>query len=135
MKRAEMATYGTLDIKWIRGTTTPFIVGATIDNVPIVLDDIRLSVWNKGGKQLAFRLTLADNEGTGPGTVHEETPGVFVFEPTAAQTRSLTQTPDDGTPGKNRYEVETRLGAREDVRLMGAIQGIGGINDDEEEIS
>lgn len=129
-----MATYGILDIEWIRGTTTPFIIGATVDGVPIELDDIRLSVYKAGGKQLAFRLTLADNPGTEPGTVHESAPGVFTFQPTAAQTRALTATGADGV-AKNRYEVETRLENNEDVRLIGAITAIGGINDDEEEIS
>ena len=130
-----MASYGTYDFKWVRGTTTPLIVQMVEDNVPISLDDIRLSVYNKGGKELAFRLTLVDTPGNGPGTVHESTPGVFVFQPTAAQTRLLTQTPDDGTVGKNRYEVETRLVDNEDVRLIGVIAGIGGINDDEQEPS
>lgn len=130
-----MASYGTYDFKWVRGTTTPLIVQMVEDGVPIELDDIRLSVYHKNGKELAFRLTLVDTPGTGPGTVHESTPGVFVFQPTPAQTRLLTQTPDDGTTGKNRYEVETRLEDNEDVRLIGVIAGIGGINDDEEEPS
>jgi hypothetical protein len=129
-----MATYATYDFSWIRGTTTPLIVGMKIDNVPIELDDIRLSVFHKNGKSLAFRITLVDNEGTDPGSVHESTPGVFTFTPTAAQTRLLDES-KDGAAAKNRYEIETRLGMAEDVRMIGKITGIGGINDDEEEVS
>jgi hypothetical protein len=120
---------------WVRGTTAPFVVQMVFDNVPIELDDIRLTVFNNNGKDLAFRLTLEDNEGTGePGSVEETDPGVFTFTPTAEQTRSLTKTAS-GLPGKNTYEVEVRNGAHENVYLMGVIQGIGGINDDEEEPS
>jgi hypothetical protein len=131
-----MASLAIFDFMWVRGTTDAFMVGMHENGVPIPLEDIRLSVWNKGGKQLAFRLTLEDNEGTEPGTVHEESPGVFVFTPEAEQTRLLTETPNDGSVGKNRYEVEIRLGLEEHVYLMGTIAGIGGINDDiPEEVS
>jgi hypothetical protein len=126
-------TPGILDFNWVRGTTTPLIVGMVIDSVPVPYDDVRLSVYN--GSTLAFRLTLEDHEGTGPGTVEITAPGVFKFTPTAAQTRSLKQSKTDGSPGKSSYEVEIRNGELEDVYLMGVISGIGGLNDDEEDAS
>lgn len=131
-----MTDFATYDFTWIRGTTTPFIVQMATGTppVPIALDDIRLSVYKDNGKNLAFRLTLVDNPGTLPGQVYEATPGVFVFTPTAAQTRLLTKTAE-GAVGKNRYEVEVRLDEQEDVYLLGTIAAIGGINDDEDEVS
>lgn len=123
-------SYGTFDFNWVRGTTTPLQLSFKIDNVAIPYDDIRLSVWNGGGKTFAFRLSLVDDPGVGPGKVEEISAGVLSFRPTAAQTRLLTKT-EEGDPGKNRYEVEVRNGVNEDVHLMGVIAGIGGINDDE----
>jgi hypothetical protein len=123
-------SYDTYDFNWVRGTTTPFKVSFKIDNVAIPHDDVRMSVYNAGGKTLAFRLSLVDNPGIIPGTVNEEQPGLFSFRPTAAQTRLLTKTAE-GDPGKNSYEIEIRNGANEDVYLLGVIAGIGGINDDE----
>jgi hypothetical protein len=127
-----MAEYGVFDFEWIRGTTSPFMVEMVTGDppAPIPLEDIRLSVYNANGKDLAFRITLVDNPGTLPGQVYEASPGIFVFTPTAAQTRLLTKT-ERGQPGKNRYEVEVRVDEAEDVYLLGVIAGIGGINDDE----
>lgn len=125
-------TPGIYDFVWVRGTTAPIIVANKIDGVPIPYSDMRLSVYKGKGKKLAFRLTLLENEGTGPGTVEIVSPGTFKFTPTAEQTRSLDETPNDGTPGKNSYEVETRNGEDEEVYLLGTIAAIGGLNDDEE---
>jgi hypothetical protein len=90
---------------------------------------VRLSVFK--GKVLAFRLSLVDNPGANPGQVLETSPGVVQFYPTAAQTRSMIETPNDGTVGKNKYEVELRNGTDEQIYLLGTIAAIGGINDDE----
>jgi hypothetical protein len=99
------------DFVWVRGSTTPLRLSFKIDGVAIPHDDIRLNVSKANGKVPAFRLSLAQNPGIGPGKVNEVFPGVFDFMPTAAQTRSLTETPNDGTAGKNKYEVEIRNGA------------------------
>jgi hypothetical protein len=127
-------TPGEYDFQWVRGTTSPLVVALKTNNVPIPYDDIRLSVYKK--KELAFRITLAENEDAAgpqsPGTVRVISPGTFAFMPTAEQTRSLFQTPNDGSPGKNSYEIEVRVGEAEDVYLLGVIAAIGGINDDEE---
>ena len=122
-----MANLGIYDFMWVRGTTLPLIVSMQLSGSPIPYDDIRLSVFK--GKNLAFRLTLEDNEGTGPGTVEITGPGIFKFTPTADQTRSLAQTPNDGSIGKNSYEVEIRDGVLEAVYLLGTIAAIGGLND------
>jgi hypothetical protein len=125
-----MAEVGTYDFMWVRGTTAPFVVQMVINSVPIALDDIRLTVFKSGGKTLAFRISLAANNVAGPGGVQETAPGIFTFTPTAAQTRSLTETAR-GAPGKNTYEVEVRNGTSENVYLLGVISAVGGINDDE----
>lgn len=130
-----MAELGIYDFLWVRGTTAPLIVSFMIDNVALPFDDVRLSVYKNKGKDLAFRLTLADNAGAGPGTVTIDSPGVVRFTPTAAQTRGLDETANDGSEGKNRYEVELRNGDDEEVYLMGKIAAVGGINDDEDEVS
>ena len=122
-------TPGILDFNWVRGTTSPLVVGLHQDSVPLPYDDIRLSVYN--GSTLVFRITLESNEGEGPGTVQITSPGWFKFTPTPEQTRALKQVKIDAG-GKNNYEVELRNGTSELVYLMGTIAGIGGINDDEE---
>lgn len=126
-----MSDLGIYDFEWVRGTTMPFIVSLKINGDPIPLDDVRLSVYN--GTALAFRLTLADDVGTGPGSV-SAVAGVYTFTPTAAQTRLLKQG-KPGQIGKSKYEVEVRDGEDEIVYMMGTINGIGGINDDEDEVS
>lgn len=127
-----MAELGTYNFLWVRGTTAPLIVSFKIDDVPLPFDDVRLSVYKGKGKTLAFRLSLVDDGGVGPGTVQIDSPGVIRFTPTAAQTRGLDETANDGSEGKNRYEVELRNGLDEEVYLMGVIAAVGGINDDEE---
>lgn len=126
-----MAELGTYNFVWVRGSTAPLMLSFKIDNVAIPFDDARLSVYKNKGKTLAFRLTLAANAGSSPGHVQIVSPGVVKFIPTAAQTRMLDQTPNDGTEGKNRYEVELRNGLDEQIYIMGTIAAVGGINDDE----
>jgi len=136
--------YGVCDIIWIRGTTAPFIMTYTQNDVPLVFDDARLRVFAKtaveGVDLPLFELTLSDNPGTGPGTVTKDVvTGKLTFTPTEAMTRSLVRsrtardgTVPDKTKGKNRYEVELRNGPDARVYLMGTIFAVGGLNDDEE---
>lgn len=132
-----MSNYGLCDFVWIRGSTTPLIMTYTQNGVPLVFDDARLSVYDKAGSTLLFRLSLADNPGTGPGTVTKDlVTGKLTFQPTEHQTRSMIQSnlkngTIDASKGKNRYEVELRDGANADIYLMGTIAAIGGLNDDE----
>lgn len=121
----------TYDFTWVRGSTTPLRLTFMVAGVAIPYDDIRLSVFK--GKVLAFRQSLLiDGASSGlPGTVKENATGDVSFIPTAAQTRSLTQTANDGSIGKNSYEVEVRNGADEEIYLLGTIAAIGGLNDDE----
>lgn len=130
--------FGVCDFIWIRGTTSPLILTYTQNGVPLEFDDARLSVYDKTGI-LIFRLTLADNPGTGPGTVTKDlVTGKITFHPSELMTRSLIQSKpkSDGTydksKGKNKYEVELRNGPDANVYLMGTICAIGGLNDDEE---
>lgn len=124
-----MADLGTYDFEWVRGTTEPLVVSLKINNIPIEADDVRLSVYKNNSKDLAFRLSSLDNAGTGPGKVNVDT-GVYTFQPTEAQTRSLTAT-KRGDVGKNGYELAVRNGLDERVYMLGTIAGIGGLNDDE----
>jgi hypothetical protein len=127
-----MADLGTYDFTWVRGTTSPLTMSFKINDVAIPYDDVRLSVY--AGAVLAFKLTLVDNPGSGPGKVSEvggSGSGVITFQPTAAQTRGLLLTKVPGSGGKNTYEVEIRDGSNEDVFIMGTIEAIGGLNDDE----
>ena len=117
------------DIEWTRGTTPKMVVRFTRNGVAIPFDDARMSVSD--GKKILFRLTIENNAGithTNPET------GEIKIEPTAEQTRLLVPTRADGIP-RNRYEIELRNGADEQVYLMGSIDGIGGDNDDEVEPS
>lgn len=132
-----MANYGICNFTWIRGTTTPLIMTYTQNDVPLVFDDARLSVYDKASPtpNLLFRLTLADNPGTGPGTVSKDiVTGKLTFHPTEEQTRAMipSKVGTAAEKGKNKYEVELRNGAEADVYLLGTIAAIGGLNDDEE---
>jgi hypothetical protein len=125
--------YGLYDFAWIRGTTTPLLVGFNLNGSPMPFDDARLSVYDRAGETLLFRLSLSNNPGFGPGTASIDGAGVITFHPTAQQTRDLIAS-RIGTPpgnGRNRYEIEIRQGAEESVFIMGNIAAIGGINDDE----
>lgn len=128
--------FGVYDFRWVRGTTEPLIVGYTQNGAPLPLDDARLSVYDKTTNVLIFRLSYADNPGTGPGTVaYDIVTGRITFHPSAEMTRALVRSSKIDTlpaKGKNKYEVELRDGAEEHVYLMGTIAGIGGYNDDEE---
>jgi hypothetical protein len=120
------APYTTFDFEWVRGTTHPFVMRFTQNGDPIAADDVRLSVWNKNGKTLAFRVSLQGGE-----IAHTDIDtGEYTFIPTAAQTRALTESKEGEDP-KNRYEVEIRDGESEEVYLLGKITGTGGLNDDE----
>lgn len=122
----------TYDFMWVRGTTTPLRISLAFNGAPIAYDDVRLSVY--AGSKLAFRLTLADNSSSSgdPGTVRENSPGDISFIPTAAQTRALAMSKNDGSAGKNSYEVEIRGGLDEEVYMLGTVTAIGGLNDDED---
>lgn len=117
---------GVKDFTWVRGTTTPLVMRFSANGVPIEFDDCRISVFKDKGRNLAFRVSIAD------GSVVKSDPatGEITFRPTAEQTRSLTQS-KPGDEGKNSYEVELRNGGDEEVYVYGTISAIGGLNDDE----
>jgi hypothetical protein len=115
------------DFEWVRGTTKPDLIFTfTRYGSPLAFDDARLSVYKDQGKTLAFRATV-----TGGQIVMDAELGKITFTPTAAQTRSLTQTKADGLP-RNKYEVELRINGSEEVYVMGNITATGGLNDDED---
>lgn len=122
-----MGKPATYDITWVRGSTTPLLFAITRGGTPIAFDDIRLTVYNNKGKSLCFRASYAEHTGI---TIIDALTGSVKFQPTAAQTRALTQSKDGITP-MNTYEVEYRDGDSEEIYLMGNIIAIGGINDDE----
>ena len=114
------------DFTWVRGSTTPFIVRFTRNEVPVPFEEARLSVWKSNGRELAFRASFLAGDIT-----YDAGSGNLTFVPTAEQTRSLTQTKVDGDPAKNFYEYEIRDGISENIWLAGAIVGWGGLNDDQ----
>jgi hypothetical protein len=123
--------YTVFDFEWVRGTTGPALVFTfTKNTVPISFDDAVLSVWNKGGKSLAWRASILGNDDAVAQIAHDPVLGQITFSPTAAQTRALTQTKSDGA-AQNRYEIELRNGTSELVYVMGSILGTGGLNSDE----
>lgn len=124
--------YVTFDFEWVRGTTRPLVMSFTQNDVAIPVEDLRISVYKNKGKDLAFRCALSDTEPQV--TLTDIDAGQYTFVPTAAQTRSLTES-KVGEAAKNRYEVEIRNGTDEEVYLLGSITASGGLNDDEEEFS
>lgn len=119
----------TFNFDWVRGTTSPFQVKISANGTPLPFDDVRLSVY--AGTNFAFRLSTLDTPDQA--LVDDDTKQIS-FVPTAAQTRSLIKT-NVGADGKNSYEVELRNGDSEEVYLLGTIAGIGGLNDDEGDVS
>lgn len=128
-----MANPAMTTLTWVRGTTKPFVFRVIRNGAPLPFDDIRLTFYNKKGKNLAFRATISNDGGI---IVLDPATGLCKFTPTSAQTRALTESKDLVTP-MNKYELEFRNGLDEEVYLMGDCIGLGGINDDEtdEEIS
>jgi hypothetical protein len=123
--------YTVFDFEWVRGTTGPDLVFTfTKNTVPISFDDAVISVFNKGGKSLAWRASIQGNGDAVAQIVHDPSLGKITLTPTAQQTRMLTPTKADGI-AQNRYEVELRNGPSEVVYVMGAILGTGGLNSDE----
>jgi hypothetical protein len=85
--------------------------------------DVRLSIF-KGNKTLIQRLTLEN------GRLQEtdEYAGEIMWAPTAAETRLVP------LGNKATYEIEVWNGPdTEIVYLYGAIEGLGGINDDQDD--
>lgn len=122
--------YTTFDFEWVRGTTKPdFAATFTKNGVPVSFDNAVLSVFNKGGKALAFRVAIVASVGVPAQLVHDPATGTVTFTPTALQTRSLT--PTKNGEAQNKYELELRNGDTEQVYLMGNIFGTGGLNSDE----
>lgn len=96
-------------------------------NIPY--QDVRMSVYQKS--TLLFRLAL-DN---GDESFYESNAGEaeITWKPTAEQTRAIPNS-DKGKVAN--YEIEVWNGpGTEAVYVLGQISGIGGINDDQEEVS
>lgn len=115
----------TFDIAWTRGTTETYVVKFQRNGAALSFSDARFTV--NSGKKFLFRLSILEG-----GVEHTDVEnGEITIRPSAAQTRMLAQTKEDGV-ARNQYEIELRNGAEEKVYLMGTISGVGGINDDEE---
>lgn len=92
--------------------------------VPVPWQDVRLSIYR--GKTLIRRLSILDSD---PSWYVSDAYGEeFTWAPTAAQTREIPQ------GKKASYELEVWNGPDSEVVYMyGAIEGLGGINDDQED--
>lgn len=116
------------DMYFVRGSTDPKIWRFKIAETeePLPFDDARLTVAK--GSTVLFRVTMTGDD---PQILLTDyTLGEITFYPTAAQTRLVPKTKAGTTP-KATYELELRTGNIERVYLMGTVEGIGGINDDE----
>jgi hypothetical protein len=94
--------------------------------VNMEFDDVRLSIYDKKvqseTKTLLVRATLEN----GQMQIVDEYDGQVAWIPTAEETRLLK------IGAKNHYELEVRHGTEEVVYLLGVINGVGGLNDDED---
>lgn len=117
-----------VDMYFVRGSTDPkiwrFTLSGTSPAQPLPFDDARLTVAK--GNTVLFRATMEDGEIV----LTDYTVGEITFYPTAEQTRLVPKTKTGATP-KASYELELRAGSIERVYLMGLVEGIGGLNDDE----
>lgn len=93
--------------------------------IAMQFDDVRLSIYDKDVKSASkTRLILATLE-NGQLVINDEYDAEIGWNPTAEETRLLK------LGAKNHYELEVRHGTEEVVYLLGVINGIGGLNDDE----
>jgi hypothetical protein len=119
------------DMYIVRGSTDPKVWRfKDSDGNGIIFDDLRFTC-NKGNK-LLFRVSIT-GDGDAPAQIEmtDYVTGEYTFTPTAEQTRLVPKgTVAEGTV-KARFEIEGRQGTLEQVWLMGAVDGIGGDNDDE----
>lgn len=117
-------TPGFHDFDLVRGSTSPFVfelfaVGDADSEIPMVFDEVQLTVASNGGTVL-FTKKLS----TGGLTQNSEG-NEITWTPTPAESRSLEAGP------KQKYEVEVRVQDSQEVWLMGTITGLGGINNDD----
>lgn len=123
--------YTIFDFEWVRGTTKPDLSFVfTKNDVPVSFDDAIISVYNKGGKSLAWRVSIQGHTDAPAQIIHDPDLGKITLTPSALQTRALTPTKADGV-AQNKYEVELRNGTTEQVYVMGSIFATGGLNSDE----
>lgn len=119
-----------VNMYFVRGSTDPkiwrFSLSGTSPATPLPFDDARLTVAK--GNTVLFRATMADADHQI--VLTDYATGEITFTPTAEQTRLVPKTKTGATP-KATYELELRTGAIERVYLMGTVEGIGGLNDDE----
>ena len=115
-------TPGVYDFDLVRGTTSPFVfqLKTTDDagaetNMPY--EDVRLTLYANG--EFLFRKSLAED------TLESDSDNAeIMWTPTVEESRLIPQ-------GRNtRYEVEVRYAGGQEVYLVGAITGLGGLNDD-----
>lgn len=120
----------TVNMYFVRGSTEPkvwrFTLSGSSPVQPLPFDDARLTVAK--GNTVLFRATMADLDHQI--VLTDYTVGEITFYPTAEQTRLVPKTKTGATP-KASYELELRSGSIERVYLMGTVEGIGGLNDDE----
>lgn len=109
----------------VRGTTQPFKVRITIedvlnppDRIPIPMTAAILSIQT--GSVVLTKSTADVDSGI------EVVDDVIIWTPTPAESRSLAT-----GENKNKYELEIRDGSTQMVYLTGNITAIGGINTDD----
>lgn len=118
-------TPGEFDFTIVRGTTQPFAVRISIDDVPIPNDAVIISI--KTGATITHK-SSADVDS---GFTYDGMSGIATWIPTPAESRALKVTPDGEEVPPNSYEIELRNGSTQMVYLTGKITAIGGINNDD----
>ncbi len=111
----------------VRGTTAPFVVRLQGGDplVAIPFDDVRLSISNLSGSTEILRVTISN----GRMIVTDPATSEVAWIPEPEESRKIPK------GAKSSYELEVWNGESQLVYIMGTITGIGGINDDDEDVS
>lgn len=108
----------------VRGTTSPFTVrlqaGDPLAAIPFT--DVRLSITNLKGTSFIMRPSISD----GRLNLLDVNTSEITWIPTPAESRAIP------VGIKAKYELEVWNGDSEIVYMMGTIEGVGGINDDQD---
>ena len=93
--------------------------------INLQFDDVRLSIYDKAASSATRELLIRATFENGQMQLSDEYDAEVSWVPTAEETRTLK------IGEKNHYELEVRDGTEETVYMLGIINGIGGLNDDE----
>lgn len=124
------AEYNFQVVRGNAGATAGLVFFLTAGDPPqnLAYDNVILSVYNRAGTELILRASL-DN---GHLVLLDAPTNKFAWVPTTDHTRRIPKGLAPDGLGKASYELEVWNGDTEITYMMGRIEGVGGISDDQD---